>query len=93
MPMALTATAPRWLRILQYLMGLSVIAALAVTGSWVAFGPGGRHFTMSGFGVSGGTDDIFGRIMFGFGTILTWGLFVLIALRGAKQFRRRDSGA
>src|SRR5262245_11173195 len=39
--------APVWLRGSYYLLGLTLIGALAAIGTWVAFGPGERVFAIS----------------------------------------------
>ena len=38
---------PVWLRVIYYLVGLICIGSLATVGTWVAFGPGMRAFSMS----------------------------------------------
>ena len=91
---SLPATAPLSLRVTQYLMGLTIVAALAVTGTWVSFGPGERHFTstVTAFGASssGAGGETFGRVIFGAGAILTWLFFILVAVQGARKLRWSD---
>ena len=73
----LSAATPRPVKAIYRLMTASIAVLLTVLLSWVAFGPGTRHFTMSG-GVAGiavahaGGGDLFGRIAFGVGAILAW---------------------
>ena len=43
----LPAGAPYWLRQFQYLLVLTIFAAFAMIGSFVAFGPGTRSFSVS----------------------------------------------
>ena len=91
---SLPADTPWTLRLLQYLCGLVVIAALATVGSWVAFGSGPRNFTVTtsflGSANTGPGDDTIGRIAFGFGAILTWLFFVIAAIGGARQLLDGD---
>jgi hypothetical protein len=73
----LSATAPRPLRVIYKAMGAVITILLAVLLTWVAFGPGERHFSVSVggagmlMGVSGG-HDIMGRVAFGVVAILAW---------------------
>jgi hypothetical protein len=70
---------PLVLRAIYYAAGLSVVAALATVGTWVAFGPGERAFSVSiPFLGSGPGNEWIGRAAFGAGAALTW-LFFLIA--------------
>jgi hypothetical protein len=93
----LPATAPRALRGVYDLIGTAIPVLLSVLFSWVAFGPGERHFGVSGgsgstamaMGVSGG-HAIIGRIAFGFGAVLGWiiaGWTILVMAR--RRFPRR----
>ena len=72
----LAATAPGTVRVLNDGLGIVIVASLAMIFTWVAFGPGERHFTMSGgfAGVGGAmaSGDTPGRIAFGFGAVLGW---------------------
>jgi hypothetical protein len=73
----LPQTSPRALRAFYDLLVMPIPVLLALLFSWVAFGPGERHFSMSiGFGGSGvamgGGGQIFGRVMFGCGAVLAW---------------------
>jgi hypothetical protein len=79
------------LRIFYYMAGLAAVVALAAIGSWVAFGPGARAFSGPGmFLLSRETNNIIGRIVFGFGTLLTWLCVLVFAIGGArKSFPRK----
>jgi amino acid transporter len=87
----LPAGAPRALRMVNDAIGVATVCGLAALFSWVAFGPGPRHFSvdldglwMRGFGGS----DTIGRIAFGFGAILFWcvtGAFALVIVRRWRQ--------
>ena len=43
----LPPSAPFWLRTIYYVAGLGIVAALATIGTWVAFGPGERAFSIA----------------------------------------------
>jgi hypothetical protein len=71
---------PRWLRASYSLIGLACIGLLAAIGTWVAFGPGERAFTMSiPYGGSGPGNPTIGRIAFGVGALVSWLFFILAA--------------
>lgn len=79
--------APRWLRIAYYILGLSMIGSLAAIGTWIAFGPGERVFSMSvPFVGTGPADQSVGRTIFGIGTLITWGFFVIAAVSWWRKF-------
>jgi hypothetical protein len=81
-------SAPLWLRAVHYLMGLACIGALAAIGTWVAFGPGERAFSMSVPFLGGGpANQWLGRTVFGFGALLTWGFFLLAAVSWWRKLR------
>jgi hypothetical protein len=83
----LPVNAPRWLRITYYVLGLSMIGSLAAIGTWVAFGPGERAFSMSvPFVGTGPADQSLGRTIFGIGTLITWGFFFLAAVSWWRKF-------
>ena len=83
--------APYWLRVFQYLLVLTIFAAFAMIGSFVAFGPGTRSFSVSvPFVSTGGGSEMFGRIAFGVGAIITWLCLILVAVGGWRKFVSRD---
>jgi len=41
----LPADAPRWLRILQYVIAVAIFGCFGAIASWIAFGPGERQFS------------------------------------------------
>ena len=87
----LPAGAPYWLRVFQYLLVLTIFAAFAMIGSFVAFGPGTRSFSVSvPFVSTSGDSEIFGRIAFGIGAIITWLCLVLVAVSGWRKLVGRD---
>jgi hypothetical protein len=80
---------PFGVRLTQYVLGLTMGSALAAIGSWVAFGRGPRHFTMSGSLGSGPGDETVGRVVFGIGAVLAWGIVALLAVFGFRRLRQR----
>lgn len=69
----LPPNAPLWVRLGAFLLGLTIFASFAMIGSWIAFGPGARSFSTNvPFLMSGSANEIGGRIVFGFGAVLTW---------------------
>ncbi len=87
--------APPWIRRLQSVLGLAIAVTLATIASWVAFGSGERHFSMSvslpfiAAGKAG--SDTLGRWVFGFVAVLTWiviaGTLISVA---RKALAKRD---
>jgi hypothetical protein len=87
---AMPQAAPVWMHVAQYLLGLAIIGALATIGTWVAFGPGERAFSISiPFILSPRANEIAGRIAFGFGVLLAWTFFAVAATYWGKQLLRR----
>ena len=87
----LPAGAPYWLRVFQYLLVLTIFAAFAMIGSFVAFGPGTRSFSVSvPFVSTSGGSEILGRVAFGVGAIITWLCLVLVAVGGWRKLVGRD---
>ena len=87
-------TAPRALRILYDVIVTPIPILLALLLSWVAFGPGERHFSMSigggGGGVAMGGGQIFGRVMFGAGAVLGWIMVAFMLRTLARRWFVRD---
>ncbi len=68
-----------------------IIASMALVASWIAFGPGDRHFGGSiGLGpISVGTaNSTLGRIVFGFCAVTTWMIALIPLWRVAASFLR-----
>ena len=64
---------------IYHVAGLGIVAALATVGTWVAFGPGERAFSIAiPFLGSGPGNEWIGRAAFGIGAVLAW-LILLIA--------------
>lgn len=77
--------APRWMRAAQQLFVLAIALCFAAIGSWVAFGPGTRHFTGSL-----PIGEIGGRIVFGIGAVIVWLFVVAVAKRAARELLGRS---
>jgi hypothetical protein len=79
--------APFGVRLVQYLLGLGILASLASIASWVAFGSGSRHFTGSGLLLSGAVSEMLGRVMFGLGAVLCWAFVAVMVVVSARRLR------
>ena len=80
---------PFAVRLVQYLLGLGIVALLASIASWVAFGGGSRHFAGSGPFISGAVNEALGRTAFGIGAALAWAFMALMIVVSVKRLRRR----
>lgn len=93
----LSDSAPFATRILQYVLGVSIVGLMLAVFAWVAFGPGERHFSSSvsipGLSISSRGSDRSGRIAFGIATALIGLFFVLSVVGGAKRLWRSRPGA
>jgi hypothetical protein len=83
------AEAPTWLRVVQYLIGLTIFATFGVIGSWIAFGPGERAFSGSLSFISGESGAAVGRAVFGVGAIIVWFCTIAFAVIAARKLLRR----
>jgi len=89
----LPASAPPFLRSLNDFLAIVVVCSLATTLTWVAFGPGARHFstTVGGAGLffrTSGGSDIPGRIAFGLASVIGWTIAAFMVLGWARRRRR-----
>jgi hypothetical protein len=80
----LRATTPRWLKSIYRMMVLAIVASMGIIFTWVAFGPGPRHFSGSGAPLG----QTVGRVMFGIVAVLTWITFLAVAIAGVRRARR-----
>jgi hypothetical protein len=87
----LPAGAPHWLRVLQYVLGMTIFACFALIGSWIAFGPGVRSFSVSApfFSTNDGS-EMLGRTVFGIGAIIIWLCLIGLAIKGWRKLVRGD---
>ena len=84
-------TRAKWVERIQFLLFLGIMASLAVTQSWIAFGPGERHFRSSIPFLPSWASEPMGRIAFGLGAALCWAVFLALVAIGLSRFRNRDS--
>ncbi len=88
---ALPTSAPRALRLANETIAVGIVGALALSFSWVAFGPGPRHFSVgfNGLWLRGfGGGEMMGRVAFGFGAMLFWLLTAAFAVAMLRKWRR-----
>ena len=82
--------APTWMKTIYWLDSVIIVAGLAGIGTWIAFGSGSRHFTMSG-PIAGPIGEGIGRTVFGIGAVITWLIVLAFARAGAKKiFGKKD---
>jgi hypothetical protein len=80
---------PRWVRVTQSLLGLGIIVSLAAVGTWVAFGPGPRPFSVTlPFVGRGPGDETVGRVAFGIGAVLMWIFLVVFVVVSVQRIHR-----
>ena len=85
-------TAPRAARAVNDGLGLLIVGALAMMFTWIAIGPGERHFTVSAGGIAGPAGsggDVIGRVMFGLGALLGWFMVGLMVQFIARRWLPR----
>jgi hypothetical protein len=80
---------PFAVRLVQYLLGLGILATLATIASWIAFGSGSRHFTGSGPLLSGAVSEMLGRVIFGLGAVFCWAFMAVMIVVSARRLRGR----
>ncbi len=80
----LPSDAPFWIRLAQYLIGVTIFASFALIATWIAFGGEARSFS-GGFSFLGVANITFARLMFGFGALICWlGAATFAVSRGRK---------
>jgi hypothetical protein len=88
---ALPAGAPQWLRVFQFLLGVTIFAALGAIASFIAFAPGPREFSGSGLGVEAPVSATIGRIAFGIGAIMIWLCTLAVIVSGVRGLFSRQT--
>lgn len=83
---------PFAVRAIQYFLGLGLVGSMTAICTWIAFGPGERHFSSS---VSlpfiahrGASGETSGRIMFGIAAVLCWIFLISGGVSGARRLFR-----
>jgi hypothetical protein len=88
----LRAGTPFSVRLTQYCLGLGTVGFMTAVFTWIAFGPGERHFSTSvvmPFMVHRGTgSDLSGRVVFGIGAVLMWIFLLGVGMSGARRLFR-----
>jgi len=82
----LPAEAPSWMAIVQYLIGFTICCCLGAIASWVAFGPGERHFSGTFAFANPQVNAVVGRAVFGIGAVTTWLVVAAILASGIRRF-------
>lgn len=88
---AMPANAPRLLRGAYNLLSVAIVCSLALVFTWVAFGPGPRHFSLSVVGLwmpASGVGETIGRAAFGFASVLFWCILGVIVVARVRHWRR-----
>jgi hypothetical protein len=86
----LPAGAPRWMAAAQYLIGLTIFVCFGLIASWVAFGPGERHFSGTFEFADPAINAAIGRTAFGFGAVIIWLCTAAVVAFGFRKFFDRD---
>lgn len=85
-------SAPLFTRVVQYVLGLSIVGLMFAVFAWVAFGSGERHFSSSisipGLTLFSVSSERAGRIAFGIAAGFIGLFFVLGLVIGAKSIWR-----
>jgi len=89
----LSTDAPRWLHVFQSLMGLGIVATMGAIASWIAFGPGERHFSTTislPFGWwRPANDQTMGRWAFGIAATLIWCIIAGVIVANVRRLIAR----
>jgi len=86
----LPVNAPRWMRAAQYLISLTILVCFGLIASWVAFGPGERHFSGTFEFADPAANAAIGRTAFGVGAVIIWLCTAAVAAFGFRNFFDRD---
>ena len=82
----LPADTSRWMRALHYLIGLAIFCCFGAIASWVAFGPGERHFSGTFLFFDPATNAAIGRTAFGIGAVTIWLCTAAVVASGFRKF-------
>jgi hypothetical protein len=77
----LPASMPPFLKLIQHAMAFAIVALLGIVASWVALGPGARHFTPSGSIIG----EASGRLVSGIGAALVWVVLLAMAASAVRR--------
>lgn len=84
----LPSDAPFWIRLAQYLIGVTIFASFALIASWIAFGGEARSFSGGLSLLDRATNVAFARLMFGLGAAICWFGALAFALSGGRKLMR-----
>ena|SRR5215813_3248821 len=87
---SLPANAPRWMGVAQYLISLTIFVCFGLIASWVAFGPGERHFSGTFEFAGPAANAAVGRAAFGVGAVIIWLCTAAVAAFGFRKYFDRD---
>lgn len=87
----LPASAPRWMGIVQYMMSFAIFACFGAITSWIAFGPGKRHFSGTFWFITTAASETMGRIVFGIVAVMIWLGTAAILAAGIRKFSDRNT--
>ena len=82
----LPADTSRWMRVLQYLISVVIFGCFGAIASWVAFGPGERHFSGTFLFFDPATNAAIGRTAFGIGAVTIWLCTAAVVASGFRKF-------
>lgn len=80
--------APFWIRLAQYLIGVTLFASFALIPTWIAFGGEARSFSGGVSFLDRATNITFARLVFGFGAAICWFAAAAFALSGGRKLMR-----
>jgi hypothetical protein len=79
-------------RLVQYFLGLGIVGSMTAVFTWIAFGPGERHFSTTvalPFTMHrGAASDTSGRVWFGVAAVLLWMFLLGVGVSGARRLFR-----
>ena len=78
-------------RQMPILIGLCIFVCFGAISSWIAFGPGERHFTGTFMFVDAATNATIGRVVFGTGAVIIWLCTAAFAAFGFRKFFDRSA--
>jgi hypothetical protein len=83
---------PFTIRVIQYLLGLGMVGMMTAVCSWIAFGPGHRHFAttiaLPFIAWHPASNETIGRFAFGVAASLLWLMLVGLGFDGARRLLR-----
>jgi hypothetical protein len=86
---------PFSVRVVQYLLGLGIAGMMTAVCTWIAVGPGQRHFSMvvalPFIAWRPASNETVGRFAFGVAAALLWVAFIGLGMAGAQSLIRARS--